>query len=302
MTSNSDSATPKVPDGFLCINKPEGVTSRDVVNQIQRHVRPTKVGHAGTLDPLATGVLVVALGKATRLIQLVQQMQKRYVGTFELGKTSDTEDITGSITVSPEHSPPSSEDLADSVRSMTGEILQRPPAYSALKVGGRRSYDLARSGQAVELKPRKVVIHSLRVVDYAYPFLKLDVECGSGTYIRSLGRDIGEALGCGAVMTALQRTAIGSFRLDSAVSPEFEDRANLVRFVTPARDGAAQLPFVELDDAEITAIGFGKKISLARAGLSHETDVAALNAAGKLVAVLTKTAGLHRPAVNFVAK
>ena len=177
--------------GLLNIDKPYDVTSRDVVNHVQRLVRPHRAGHAGTLDPLATGVFVVCVGAATRLIEFVQDRPKTYLATFLLGRSSETEDIESPLVVLED--PPDSHASTRCrrcCRGFCGEILQRPPAYSALKVQGRRAYALARRGQAVELAPRPVTIFRLEIVRYAYPELVLNVQCGSGTYMRSLGRDI----------------------------------------------------------------------------------------------------------------
>ena len=203
--------------GFFNVNKPTGQTSRWVVDQIQRIVRPAKVGHAGTLDPLATGVLVVAVGSATRLIDYVQQMPKRYRANFLLGCTSPTEDVDGEVVPLENPMVPTRVEIEAAIPAFLGEILQSPPAFSALKVGGRRAYSLARAGQAVELKPRSVSIHRLNVLGYEYPRLQLEIECSSGTYVRSLGRDLAEQLGTGAVMSALVRTAIGSFRVEDSI-------------------------------------------------------------------------------------
>ena len=198
--------------GFLNLNKPAGVTSRDVVNQVQRLVRPEKVGHAGTLDPLATGVLVVCVGRATRLTEYVQRMPKHYSATFLFGRQSDTEDIDGQVIELADPPQPKRDQIEATLPKFLGEIQQVPPAYSALKVEGRRAYDLARRGEDVQLAARPVVIYELRIVAYEYPELRLDIVCGSGTYVRSLGRNIARTVGTQAVMSALVRTAIGNFR------------------------------------------------------------------------------------------
>ena len=199
--------------GLLNVHKPAGITSRDVVNRIQRVVRPVKVGHAGTLDPLATGVLVICLGSATRLIEYVQRMPKHYRGTFLLGRKSDTEDIEGEIEVLDAAPQPSIDEIHAALPQFVGTIRQRPPAYSALKVGGKRAYQLARAGQEVQLAARPIEVYSLSLQHYEYPEIVLDIQCGSGTYVRSLGRDLADGLGTGAVMSALERTAIGDFDL-----------------------------------------------------------------------------------------
>ncbi|NOY30442.1 MAG: tRNA pseudouridine(55) synthase TruB, partial [Planctomycetes bacterium] len=184
--------------GILNLNKPIGWTSRDAVNRVQRLVRPAKAGHAGTLDPLATGVLVVCIGPATRLISYVQAMPKVYQATFLLGRTSDSDDIETEVRELASPPQPSREEIESKLPDFLGEIQQRPPAYSALKVNGQRAYKLAREGLAVQLEPRPVEIYELRVTGYNYPELKINLRCGSGTYVRSLGRDLAEALGTGA--------------------------------------------------------------------------------------------------------
>ena len=202
--------------GVVVLNKAAGMTSRAAVDVVKRLVQPARTGHAGTLDPLATGVLVVCVGAATRLIDYVQRAAKRYRGTFLLGRSSPSEDVEGPVTLLADAPRPSLDVIQAAAVRLTGEILQRPPAFSALKIGGRRSYDLARAGQMVEHQPRRVTIHGIEVVDYAYPDLVLDIHCGSGTYVRSLGRDLAESLGTSAVMSGLVRTAIGDFTLDTA--------------------------------------------------------------------------------------
>ena len=207
--------------GLLNIDKPQGMTSRDVVNVVQRVIRPVKVGHAGTLDPLATGVLILPVGRATRLTDLIHKVSKTYVAIFELGKVSETEDIEGEIEIRDVRDIPDLESVQRVVAGFCGRQLQRPPAYSALKINGKRAYSLAPRGEKVELKSREIEILQIRILTYDFPILQLEVECTSGTYIRSLGRDIGEQLNTGAVMTGLRRTAIGNFTVEQAIAPDF---------------------------------------------------------------------------------
>ena len=302
-----------VLEGFLCINKHKDITSRGVVNIVQRQVRPKKVGHAGTLDPLATGVLVVAVGRATKLIQYVQQMPKQYVGTFELGKSSDTEDITGEIKEHQVSQAPSTEDLKKAVGQQVGSIMQRPPAFSALNVNGKRAYDLARKGEQVELKPRKIQVHEIEILEYDFPLLKLKIDCGSGTYIRSIGRDIGDVLGCGAVMTDLERTLIGEFTIDHAKKCDELDSAEKIEAaLQPLSMACRQLPKVELDESQLKAISFGRKLtrselnavrSIDQVDSARPQEFAALDkVSGDLVAILVQSKDSFRPAVNFVAR
>ncbi|MCA9033991.1 MAG: tRNA pseudouridine(55) synthase TruB, partial [Planctomycetaceae bacterium] len=200
--------------GVININKPEGITSRDVVNRVQKLVRPEKCGHAGTLDPMATGVLLVCVGPATRLISYLQDTTKVYEADFLLGQTSNTDDITGEVaSVQLKASPPARKSVQAALDQMTGSIAQVPPSFSAVHVNGRRAYDLARRGEAVELVAREVQIDSIEIIRYEWPQLTVKVSCGSGTYIRSIARDLGEALGCGGLMSRLVRTRVGRFSI-----------------------------------------------------------------------------------------
>jgi tRNA pseudouridine55 synthase len=283
--------------GLLVINKPSGMTSRRAVDLVAKLVRPAKTGHAGTLDPLASGVLVIAIGQATRLVEYVQAMQKSYMATFLLGRTSTTEDIEGEITQLAA-SVPSREQIDWAAAGLVGEILQRPPTYSALKVAGRRAYKLARAGQEVELAPRPVQIHAIEVTDYAYPHLALRIECGSGTYVRSLGRDLAEAVGSGAVMSALVRTAIGGFRLEHAVDPTSlaldSLQENLLASVLAICGQMAERTVCE---AEIAQLRNGLCVDL---GAETGSSIAALDFGGDLVAVLARQADGRYRANKFL--
>ena len=275
--------------GLLNVDKPAGLTSRDVVNRVQRIARGAKVGHAGTLDPLATGVLVLGLGPATRLVEYVQRMKKVYRGTFLFGRTSDTEDIQGTVVQLDDAPRPSRQQVEAALPQLIGTIQQMPPAFSALKVGGRRAYDLARRGQTVELKPRPVQVYSIRLLAYEYPELHLEITCGSGTYIRSLGRDLAEALGTGAVMSALERTAIGEFQLDNACRLDNLDEETLIDRLLPPRLAVSRLATVELDDDQIGRIMHG--LAIENRWQCDGDEVAAVNRTGQLVAILTPRGG-----------
>lgn len=270
--------------GVLNICKPAGITSRDVVNRVQRIIRPAKVGHAGTLDPLATGVLVVCVGPATRLVEYVQGMPKRYVGSFLLGRTSDTEDVEGEVTELSGVPQPSRDQIESLLPQFVGEIMQRPPAFSALKVKGRRAYQLARQGAEVKLEARPVTVYDLALLDYQYPEMTLEVTCGGGTYVRSLGRDIGQALGSGAVMATLKRTRIGPFDIHDAWPPEQLTREQVAQRLLPAIQAVDQLPKVALSDQQIADIRQGRVI-----GGTMEpgaATAAGINTNGQLVALL----------------
>lgn len=269
--------------GILNVNKPAGWTSRDVVNRVQRLVRPAKVGHAGTLDPLATGVLVVCVGPATRLIDYVQRSPKHYVGAFRFGVTSPSDDTELDCTPLPDAPQPSAAEIERALPQFTGEIQQRPPAYSAIKVRGRKAYDLARRGEPVELPPRPVTIHSLRVVQYEYPNVVLEVVCGSGTYIRSLGRDLAESLGTAAVMTALERTAIGDFHVSRSCTPEEIMEQGVEPFLHSPSEAIGDLPERRLSDDEVVAIRQGKTIGRTA---EENAELAGVDGEGRLVAIL----------------
>ncbi len=248
------------PCGILNLNKPAGISSRRAVDVIQKLARPAKAGHAGTLDPLATGVLVICVGGATRLIEYVQRMPKRYLGTFLLGRSSPTEDVEGEVTELPDAPAPTLAQIAAAVRGFVGRIAQRPPAFSAIKVQGRRAYKLARDGQPVQLPPRPVDIYRIEIKAYEYPRLTLDVECGGGTYIRSLGRDLAESLGTAAVMSALTRTAVGAFQIEQSVDPGVLNDGNWTGWLQPPLSAVQFLPRLHLTDEEIVRVRNGQVI------------------------------------------
>lgn len=275
-------------NGLVNLNKPSGMTSRRAVDLVQRLVRPAKVGHAGTLDPLASGVLIVGIGSGTRLMQYIQDMPKRYHATFLLGRHSPTEDIEGPVTELVDPPEPSLAAVTGVAREQfTGVILQRPPAYSALKVEGRRAYDLARRGEVVELAPRPVTIYRLEVEAYAYPELRLVIECSGGTYVRSLGRDLAVALGTAAVMSQLTRAAIGGFRIEQAVDPRPLSQETLASHLQPMVLAVERLPKVELTAAEIVRVRRGQTISRGQPfSTSAGPEFAALDHDGLLVAVV----------------
>jgi tRNA pseudouridine55 synthase len=288
--------------GVLNVNKPAGMSSREAVDCVKRLVRPAKVGHAGTLDPLASGVLVVCIGKATRLIEFVQQMPKRYRGTFLLGRTSATEDIESEVTELVDPPVPSRDEIERACGSFVGTVEQRPPAFSALKVAGRRAYDLARRGKPVELLPRPVTIYGLAVVAYEYPRLTLDIRCGAGTYVRSLGRDLAGSLGTGAVMCALERTQIGPFQINEAVDPFQLDAVRLEQSLQPPQDALAGLPKTVLDDREVERLAHGQFLDRPAPPAITDSLVLALNQSQEMVALLQRRDDALWPYINFIGK
>lgn len=206
--------------GFLVVDKPAGITSHDVVARIRRLVGIRQVGHTGTLDPFATGVLVVACGAATKAIPYLDESYKSYRAVLRLGETTDTQDCTGTVTSSRPFSAIDDTMFHHATRSLIGQISQIPPMYSAVKQGGVPLYRLARAGQEVEREPRLVDIAEILVESFSPPEANLFVHCSKGTYVRTLVHDLGEILGCGAHVRELRRTASGSFRIDQAVSLE----------------------------------------------------------------------------------
>jgi tRNA pseudouridine55 synthase len=212
-------------DGLLLIDKPKDWTSFDVVAKVRGTIKreaglkKPKVGHTGTLDPLATGLLVLCLGSYCKRASEFSKLDKTYEVTMKLGQTSATGDDEGEKTQVSDHSP-AYEEVEDALKRFTGEISQVPPAYSAIKVDGQRAYKLARAGKEVKLEPRKVTIHSIENLEYAYPEIKFTVSVSSGTYIRTLVEDIGNFLGTGAYMNALRRTKVGDFSIQKAIQPE----------------------------------------------------------------------------------
>lgn len=285
--------------GLLNIDKPPGLTSRDVVNRVQRLVKPHKAGHAGTLDPLATGVLVIALGAATRLIEYVQRLPKTYRGLFLLGRSSDTEDIEGRVTELAGAPTPSREQLQGALPAFIGTIEQRPPAYSALKVGGQRAYKLARRGDDVVLTPRPVEIFAIDLLRYDYPEFELRVRCGSGTYVRSLGRDIAQALGTAAVMASLRREAIGPFQVEHALSLDELSLPTIEQRLSPAVTALADLPQMQVTPEEQFRLARGQPI--ANRWQIATAEAAATSASGLLVAILAmRQDGQLWPAKGFL--
>lgn len=204
--------------GIYNIFKPKGPSSYDIIRQIKRDAIDKKIGHAGTLDPLASGVLVVAIGREfTKTIDSVVRGDKEYEATIKLGQTSTTQDEEGEKTNFEVEKQPSEKDIAVALKKYTGEITQIPPIYSALKINGKSAYKLARSGKPVEMKERKTVIHSIDLLEYDWPILKIRVNCSSGTYIRTLANDIGESLKTGGYLRELVRTRVGDFKIENSI-------------------------------------------------------------------------------------
>ncbi len=291
--------------GFLVINKPKGISSRAALNGVSRQLgkdsrgKRIRIGHAGTLDPMATGVLVSCIGPATRLVSYVQNMPKKYIADFRLGFISDTEDVEGELI--PVADPPaiSRAEMQAVLPSFLGTISQLPPKFSALKINGKRAYQLAREGKDVKLAARPVEIIELRLASFSYPDFRLEIACGSGTYVRSLGRDIGVALGTGAVMTDLHRSSIGIFDESLALESAEPSYEQCVKQMIPPLQGVAQLPTATLNPAEISGLNNGTPVSLP--SRTEIKEIAAIDEQNRLLAILRpKKQSLFTPALNFV--
>ena len=240
----------KEPCGVLVIDKPAGITSHDVVGRIRRLYGTRRVGHTGTLDPMATGVLVILIGRAAKAAEYLTVKKKTYRAELRLGITTDTEDVTGRVLTSCDQIPPAAE-VIRTAKGFGGDILQTPPMYSALKVNGQKLVDLARKGVAVEREARPITVHSLTCEALCNGDYALEVTCSAGTYIRTLCADIGKALGCGGAMSALRRTHSGEFSLEHALTlSELEQKSNEERLslLLPVERLFEDLPAVNLPE------------------------------------------------------
>jgi len=290
--------------GLLNINKPCGMTSRRVVDIVARLAGTKRVGHAGTLDPLASGVLVVCLGWATRLVRFVQDRPKVYSARFLLGRRSDTDDVTGEVVATSNALAPPKALVEELLQTFIGTIQQVPPQFSAVHLDGVRAHKIARQGKAVRLEPRPVEIHRIALVDYAYPELDVDIECGSGTYVRSIGRDLGNALGCGAVMSALVRRSIGEFTLDSAATPESLGQRAISDLLLPPLCAVSRLPRFVCPPSDRDELVRGRPLAFAAAAdWANGLPVAIVDSDENLLALAEYDASrqLLQPRQVFVA-
>lgn len=250
-------------EGILNIDKPQWLSSHDVVARVRRICGTRKVGHAGTLDPLATGVLLVCVGRATRLSEYLMGQQKTYTATVLLGQTTNTYDAEGEVAEERPFAHISQSAIEESLDSFRGPIEQVPPIYSAIKVNGQPMYKLARQGKEVERKPRPVSIYELDLLDWTPPFLQLHIVCSTGTYIRSLAHDIGEMLDCGGHITVLRRTAVGDFNIADAVSLETLQSDGWESSCLPSDQAVTNLLRVDASEAETAALLLGQQIPCA---------------------------------------
>jgi tRNA pseudouridine55 synthase len=279
-----------VVSGVLVVDKPVGLTSHDVVQIIRRGTSIRRAGHTGTLDPRASGVLVILVGPAVRLSEYVSASDQRYQATIRLGVSTDTYDAEGEY-IEPIRPTVSVKDITedqfqDALRQFVGEIKQVPPPYSAVKVQGRKAYEIARNGEEVELEPRTINVYSLDLLEWSPPEAVVDVFCSSGTYVRSLANDLGKALGCGAHLVGLRRTKSGRFTLRDAVPlrrlQESFTAGNWYQHLIPAAEALGDWPMIELDADQVELVRHGHRVPAAvdstgwARGVSEAGDLVAL--------------------------
>lgn len=266
--------------GLLVVDKPAGLTSHDVVARLRRTLGTRKVGHAGTLDPMATGVLVVGFGHATRLLGYLLLADKTYAATVRLGQSTTTDDAEGEVVATASAAQLTETMVREALVAFTGEIQQVPSAVSAIKVGGKRAYARVREGEEVVLAPRTVTIHEIAAGDFRrtndFLDLRLRVSCSTGTYIRAIARDLGAAFGVGGHLTSLRRTSVGPFTLESANT----DLDHIFLADTLGQQARTLFPSVDVDDVTATAISHGRRLDLS---LPAEGPVAMIGPSGDLL-------------------
>jgi tRNA pseudouridine55 synthase len=290
-------------NGILVINKPKNWTSHDVVNKVRRLLQEKKIGHTGTLDPLATGVLVLCIGKATKIVRYLESDDKEYIAELKLGATSDTLDSDGVILETREYKPPSRDEVQCALDRYRGNILQRPPAYSAIKVSGVPSYRLARQGTILEHKERPVTISEISLLEYHDPVVRFRVTCSKGTYIRTLCAEIGAFLGAGAHLTALIRTRSGRFWIEKAINLEqLAQKATLgiaEEALLSLSEALGSFASVTVDASEAMRISHGNTIAIPPGFVVNDSKMLlqVLDRNGIMLAIATTFAGLIKPEV-----
>ena len=277
--------------GALVVDKPVGMTSHDVVQAIRNGTNLRRAGHTGTLDPRASGVLVILVGPAVRLSEYVSASDKRYQAIIRLGSSTDTFDAEGMVTPTVDPVNVTEAQFEEALKTFIGEIEQTPPPYSAVKVQGRKAYEMAREGEEVELAPRKITVHHLEVLEWTPPEVVIDVHCSSGTYVRSLANDLGVMLGCGAYLVGLRRTKSGRFSLRDAVPlrklQEAFTAGNWYQYLIPAAEALGDWPAVELNPDEVEGVRHGHRVKVV--GEPTETKVRGVSTQGELVALMELT-------------
>lgn len=283
--------------GVLNINKPSGMTSHDVVQKVRRIAQEKRVGHTGTLDPLATGVLVLCVGRATRIAQYLEAGEKEYDAVMRLGVTTDTLDAEGRVLEMKQYTPPRQQDIIDALARFTGEIMQQPPLFSAIKVGGIPSYKLARRGTAAVLTPRPVTIYRIDLAAYDDPFVRLRVRCSKGTYIRSLCADIGECLGMGAHLSNLVRTRSGRFSVENALSLEHLAEQGVEKALVPLDEALADFPAATVNAGDAERVRHGNPVAFAVSAPGQGGRIRVHDPSGDLLAIARAEGGMLRPEV-----
>jgi len=277
--------------GALVVDKPVGMTSHDVVQAIRNGTGLRRAGHTGTLDPRASGVLVILVGPAVRLSEYVSASDKRYQAIIRLGGSTDTFDGEGLVTLTKDPVNVTEAQFEEALKTFVGEIEQTPPPYSAVKVQGRKAYEMAREGEEVELAPRKITVHHLEVLEWTPPEVVIDVHCSSGTYVRSLANDLGVMLGCGAYLIGLRRTKSGRFSLRDSVPlrklQEAFTAGNWYQYLIPAAEALGDWPAIELSPDEVEGVRHGHRVKVA--GDPTETKVRGVSTQGELVALMEIT-------------
>ena len=284
--------------GVIPVDKPSGVTSRRVVDAVARAAGMSAVGHAGTLDPLAAGVVVVCLGRATKLVDFIHQQPKRYEAVFRLGCWSASDDLETPVEEEPAPRRATRTEIEEVLPAFRGDILQRPCDYSAVHVDGKRAYRLARKGRSLDLAAKPVRIDRLDILDYAWPMLRLAVDCSSGTFIRAIGRDLAAAIGTRSVMESLVRTAVGAFGREACLELDDVTSETVAAALLPSVAAVPHLPRYELDAATLAAAVRG---GLVQAPCPAPDEAyAALDSAGDLVGILRRhETGSFRLRPNF---
>ncbi len=281
------------PIGFLVIDKPAGITSHDVVTRIRKRFDTPKVGHLGTLDPMATGVLPIAIGKATRLVRFVSGSPKEYAGRIRLGQDTSTCDADGDPAGEPRPVEVTGKQVAEAMASFLGNLQQVPPAYSAKKISGVRAHRLARRGVDVRMTPVEVFVETFEILGWTSPELHFRAVCSPGTYIRSLARDLGSMLGTGGHLRSLRRIRSGPFRIEDAAGPDQAEPADIL----PPEHVLSDLPRIEVDDAGAEFIRHGRPVDIGMQEHREGAQICIFNSKERLIAVGTRNEGWANPEV-----
>lgn len=294
----------KLKDGYIIVDKPKGISSFDVIRNLRRILKIKKMGHMGTLDPLASGLLPICIGRSTRLSQFAIKEDKRYTATMKLGRTTDSYDAEGEFTSAPQAVPElDNVSLEKLLLPFLGTIEQYPPIFSAKKVDGKKLYEYARAGKEVEIKASTVTIHSINIRNISEDEICLDVHCSSGTYIRSLVHDLGQAIGCGGYLIQLRRTQVGHHMIDQAFTLEKIEKMNSENdfsFLSGMQKLVPQFPVVKTNKAQVKRILNGNEIVVHNPLLKNKEHVCLLDQLGEMVAigVVRKPLGMWQTYIN----